>query len=61
MDDLLIEDIDDDLVREIEESARKHGKTFNEEVIYLLEVSFARELAARDQISLEQALVRLRT
>jgi hypothetical protein len=41
MDDLLLEDVDDDLIRQIEESARKHGITFSDEAIRLLEVGLA--------------------
>jgi hypothetical protein len=38
MDDLLIEDIDGDLVREIEERALRSGRTVDDEAIRLLEL-----------------------
>jgi hypothetical protein len=41
MDDLLIEDIDDDLIRDIQELADRDGCTFDEEAIRLLELGLA--------------------
>jgi plasmid stability protein len=43
MDNLLIEDIDDDLVRDIQMLADRHGCTFDEEAIRLLELGLAAE------------------
>jgi hypothetical protein len=45
MEDLLIEDIDDSLMRRLEESARRHGRALNDEVIRLLALSFTRNRA----------------
>lgn len=43
MGDLLIENIDDDLVREIQRLADYHGCTFDEEALRLLELGLASE------------------
>jgi plasmid stability protein len=37
MDDLLIEDLDEDLIRQLQERALQSGRTVDQEVIYLLE------------------------
>jgi hypothetical protein len=41
MDDLLIEDVDDDLVRDVQILADRHGCTFDKEAIRLLELGLA--------------------
>jgi plasmid stability protein len=48
MDDLLIEDIDDELIREVHDRALRNGRTIDQEVIYLLERSLAHESKMRE-------------
>jgi plasmid stability protein len=43
VDDLLIEDLDDDLIRQVQERALRNGRTVDKEVIYLLERGMAEE------------------
>jgi plasmid stability protein len=48
MDDLLIEDIDDGLVRELHDRALRNGRTVDQEVIYRLERGLALEAKTRE-------------
>jgi hypothetical protein len=49
MDDLLIEGIDDETLRLIQESALRNGRTVDQEAIHLLELGVAAERKEREQ------------
>ncbi|MEI5679996.1 MULTISPECIES: hypothetical protein [unclassified Mesorhizobium] len=51
MADLLIENIDDDLVRAIERNARMRGTTVDEEAIRLIELGLANVAQAEGNLS----------
>jgi len=48
MDDLLIEGVDDELIREVHERALWNGRTIDQEVTYLLERGLAQEAKMRE-------------